>query len=233
MIPSIFEDAMERSFLVWLQLNLQAIQIDTNSSIVPGASGVPIIDAEGHIIRTTGADDIPIQVVSCMPYEFLEKNRKTHALVDVNFSRIDTEGFKLGNEVDGGVVPEGEDEYHQRVIPYRYCITANINTYTSSGLARAKLDGMLRWLLEGTRRGTEVCPVYQWMSDTSAVSAFSTGASISVPNPRDTRTHRANDFENYDFLSHWTVEMKCPYVVDSITELVSSFDVTQELKLLV
>lgn len=202
-----FEDAIERSFLVWIQNEIP--------SIVVTASG--------------GNLTIPVVVLNCMPYEYYEKQRGDNILMDVQFGEIRTEGYSLGGELGDTRPASGESEAYFRNMPWMYKLGININIYTSSGMARAKVDGKLRTLLESIRRNVKDCPVYQWETDISSASAFNTGAFISVMNNNDAYVTRSEDFENFDYLSHWTINAQCPYLYDTKTDLVTSFEMNSQI----
>lgn len=194
-----FEDSMERSFIYWLQNELTQVEI--------------------------AGETFPIEVVCAMPYEYFMKQRNSKIMLDVCFTDVNTEAFMLGSEIpydSSGT----ESALSYTNLLYRYLLGININIYAGSSGSRARVDGQLRNLFEGLRRGYKTCPVYEWVSDTSATSAFTTGSFINVFNNRDVRTMHDQDTMNNDFLSNWTIDAKCNYVYDTTTYLATSFDLT-------
>lgn len=199
MQPDEYENAMERSMLFWLR------------------NEIPNVSAGGLTI--------PVKVLNCMPQEYYLKQRDTYALIDVDFSEISTEGYSLGGISGENLRNADANNAVSRNFPYRYNLKLNINIYAGSSVERAKLDGKLRSLFDDLRRGNNECPVYEWESDTSAVTASNTGTYITVLNNKDSKVIHSQDSKNSDFLSHWNINANCVYALDSIVELVSSIDV--------
>jgi hypothetical protein len=202
-----FEEAMERSFLFWLQYNIPSITITTD----------------------TGSLLIPTQVLNCMPHEYYLKERGDKILLDVRFKSKGTEGYNLGQTHGHYRTEDSDVDPAHQASPWTYNIDILMSVFSPSSVVRSRVDGKIRDMLQGLRSGYVECPVYEWNADISAVTAFDTGAFLSVVDNKDEENVHAEDEENNDFLSHWSIKMKCPFVIDSSNPPVTAFDLTQTI----
>jgi hypothetical protein len=178
-----FEESMERSFLSFL------------------AREIPEVIASG--------ETIPVLIISQCPNEFFLKAREDNSLIEVEFNQISTEAYALGGVIFDDTATEGASSTFHTYSPYEYSIDVRMNTYTGSGMERAKLDGLLRELFDGLRRGYKSCPVFQFSSETESTTAYDTGCRIRLKDEKDMSSIHAQDEDEGDYLSNWAMTLKC------------------------
>lgn len=159
-----------------------------------------------------------------IPYEQFENFRLKGVVCTVEMSRVLHEGFMLGNEIP---INYTGNSYVDTVVPFRYDIQFNINSYTANAMERAKVDGEITKVLQGMIKYG--APIYEFSTETSSVTAYDTGSRITIPNYNQFFFVRSEDAESHDFLSNWTVNTKCFYVYDTIVAVVTSIDLTNNI----
>jgi len=202
MEPSEFENAMERSLVLFLQSNIPSIEIYGD-----GATA-----------------SYPVTVTNDGLYEGFIKDRENNAIINISSKEVNTEGFLLGRnldyDIDSKICREKLWRYHNEYI---------FDVFTGSSTVRNKIDGKIRTILHDTRVGLGI-PVYNFENDVTLATSIDTGCKITFPYMGEQKTIHSEDLDNNDYLSHWAVESRCLYAIDTLVEPVSAINVTASVE---
>jgi hypothetical protein len=104
--------------------------------------------------------------------------------------------------------------------PFRYDLQFQIQSYSGNALERAKVEGSIyKALLTMMHDGI---PVYEFLTETSAVTAYDTGSRIYITSMNQLSRVRSENVNEHDYATLWTVNAKCIYIFQTITSLVTA-----------
>lgn len=194
-----FELALERSFILFLR------------------NAVPYIYVNNK--------QVPVQFHASIPYEQYEDARLTGCVCSVDIGQIRQEGWMIGTELpQNHTSTNTTPDYYS---PFRYVLQFSINAFSGSSIDRAKLDGAILNALQVIQH-TGI-PVYSFSSEVTSATASDTGCRITLPSINMITRNRTSDINNHDFLTNWTIDARCIYVYETITQTVTTVSVSSDI----